>query len=534
MARRAIVSLLALAALAAPATAAAAPSTVARDSGKLRLDDLSGATNDLVVTETATDVVFEDTAGLTAGAYCVQNGATRVVCAKHFSITGLLLFLGGGDDTARNDTTLGEEAYGGAGNDTITGGSADDVLTGSEDADTLNGRGGENFLFGSFGDDTLVSDPAGQDNMRGDSGADQISYSDRNGPVTVRLNGSGDNGQPGEGDVLWPDLERIVGTPYADTLVATSAAQAVRIDAGAGDDYLQGGPFGDDLNGEAGRDRVSYSDRSQPVVATLDDNPDGVAGENDAVTRDVESLRGGSGNDKLYGNGIAGNTLDGLGGDDLLEPKIGAGDRVIGGSGSDTVSYQYVTVAVTVKLDGHANDGVPGDAHLVYPDVENAFGGHGNDTLIGNAGPNRMNGYRGDDYLDGGAGTDDLSGFLGVDRVTYELAPGPVTLSLDNQPNDGAPGEADNVHSDVETIRGSNYADTLTGNSLANTLKGMGGNDLLKPLGGADVAEAGEGDDSILVDDGVADSVLCGGGTDTVDRDQFDSLNANCENADAL
>jgi hypothetical protein len=136
-------------------------------------------------------------------------------------------------------------------------------------------------------------------------------------------------------------------------------------------------------------------------------------------------------------------------------------------------------------------------------------GGAGADTLDGRAGP---------DQLEGGPDGDDLHGGADVDRVSYpEDAAQRVTL--DDLADDGAPGEHDNVHSDVENVAGGPGGDTLIGGAGANTLDGGTGDDEVRGGGGADTLLGGAGNDAILARDGVKDAVDCGadGGTATVD-----------------
>ena len=58
-------------------------------------------------------------------------------------------------------------------------------------------------------------------------------------------------------------------------------------------------------------------------------------------------------------------------GNDTLEGDAGT-DDLWGDGGSDTASYVDHTVAVTVTLDGLANDGSSGENDHIEADVENA------------------------------------------------------------------------------------------------------------------------------------------------------------------
>jgi hypothetical protein len=132
---------------------------------------------------------------------------------------------------------------------------------------------------------------------------------------------------------------------------------------------------GDELDGGAGRDTVSYILRDFAVHVDLaDPAPDGAPGEGD-VLRGIEDLRGGEGGDRLYGdagpNRLLGedgaDELRGRGGDDFLalgtrglapfgeradggagddDVRAGSGGRVVGGSGDDVLRGARDTKAV--------------------------------------------------------------------------------------------------------------------------------------------------------------------------------------------
>ncbi len=126
---------------------------------------------------------------------------------------------------------------------------------------------------------------------------------------------------------------------------------------GDGADVLDGGPGADDMRGGGGkRDTVTYADRTGPVVVGkwpdgrdgtpgTDADEDGVEeipGEGDTVHPDVEIVRGGRGNDELYGT-PADNELYGGAGDDYLDGGSAAfyandgEDLLDGGTGADWI-----------------------------------------------------------------------------------------------------------------------------------------------------------------------------------------------------
>ncbi|AVE07951.1 metalloprotease [Pseudomonas palleroniana] len=80
------------------------------------------------------------------------------------------------------------------------------------------------------------------------------------------------------------------------------------------------------------------------------------------------------------------------------------------GAGNDTLDFSGFAHNQNINLDAEAFSdvgGLRGNVSIAKGVViENAIGGHGDDTLKGNAGDNRLKGGRGSDKLRGGAGSD--------------------------------------------------------------------------------------------------------------------------------
>jgi len=150
------------------------------------------------------------------------------------------------------------------------------------------------------------------------------------------------------------------------------------------------------------------------------------------------------------------------------------------------------------------------------------------DTIYGRGGNDTIAGGAGNDTLDGGTGADDLRGDAGQDAATYPAATAPVRVTLDDEADDGAAGEGDNVHGDVEDVYGGRGADVLTGSVTANTLDGGAGNDTLVGGAGVDGLYGGDGDDTLNARDDGPDTVDCGAGTDTFIVDKDDVV-SGCE-----
>lgn len=231
----------------------------------------------------------------------------------------------------------------------------------------------------------------------------------------------------------------------------------------------------------------------------------------------ADKLTGGAGADELRGGAGLDEMRGGDNRDDLLD--CGNDDDLLLGEGGDDV----------LQTCGG------GSKQLI--------GGPGDDFLSGNVGSGRVD-------LVGGDGQDE--GFLFAQSMSAWVG---VSVSLDDQPNDGAAGGTSNMRSDVEDILTAGGSDTITASPGPNTIRsdvssngyGFGaalppGNDTIDPGGGADHVYAGGGDDTIMARDEAADAVNCGSNfaspfapglppvdSDTVTADAVDTF-VSCEN----
>ena len=238
------------------------------------------------------------------------------------------------------------------------------------------------------------------------------------------------------------------------------------------------------------------------------------------TTATPATITGSDGNDNLLGSsgadvliGCAGNdSLDGGGGADVLADTFfncaGSGndtfdggtgpDSILGGPGTDTVTYAGRAAPVFVTLDGTANDGEAGEGDSVSSDVENVTGGSGGDELSGGPGDNTLNGGAGDDVIVGEASPD----------------------------SDGPGGN--------DTILGGSGDDALNGGDGNNLILGQDGADMVQGGSGTDNIDLGNGDDQVDALDGVLDSVNCGTGDDSGQADTSDAVSPTCERVDKL
>lgn len=203
--------------------------------------------------------------------------------------------------------------------------------------------------------------------------------------------------------------------------------------------------------------------------------------------------------------------------------------------GTDTVDMSGFADAQVIDLRQGASSDVLGgrlNMGIAYGTVvERAFGGSGNDAIVGNASNNLLRGNNGSDILiggsgndtlDGGAGADTLNGGLGRDAMTGGAANDTYVVdnALDRINEVAGGGTGDRVTASVSFslaldddieflsttsaagtqalhLTGNNLAQSITGNAGGNNLAGLGGNDHLFGLGGADHLDGGAGNDTL-------------------------------------
>ena len=211
-------------------------------------------------------------------------------------------------------------------------------------------------------------------------------------------------------DFAWVDVDvPVTGSAGdgSDFLVGGFAAD--QLDGGPGDDGLLGGMGSDRLTGGDGNDEL-LGDYGESVRGP--EMEEGIELPSRARRSTGVTLRARADEDESSPGQP--DVLDGGAGDDRLSGDGGT-DTLAGGPGVDRALYTRMA-AVTVTLDGVANDGSGAESENVGGDMEGAVTGSGADVLRGNAGANVFTAGTGDDDLDGGAGEDTLVGLEGDDR----------------------------------------------------------------------------------------------------------------------
>ena len=404
------------------------------------LDERGGVFGTSASAATGPGVVIALGTGTDAVKYIGTSGADRVVIgAAGLSINSdprLDIALAGPAALTVN-LDDGDDQLSGAG-DVVTGAAYPAALTlyGGAGNDTVRGGAGADTIYGGDGDDTFVGGPVpdGADLLVGGPGRDIADYAARTASLAISLDGLANDGGAGELDNVGSDVEVVRGGTANDTLTGGGAVD--ELDGGPGDDLLVTGSGADTFDGGPGLDTVSYAARSASQSIFIDGNADsGGPGEHDRILLTVENVIGGAGDDSIIGSALA-NTLDGGPGDDTIDGGAGddrligglGADHLAGGPGTDTVDYSARTAAVLVVLDGVTASGEAGEGDRLAQDIENAVGGAGDDTLVGNASDNQLEGGPGADSLSGLAGDDILDGGPGADALDCGAGEGDIAL----------------------------------------------------------------------------------------------------------
>jgi hypothetical protein len=371
---------------AAPAHGSTA--TADRATGALSVTAAIGETN--VITVRADDnagrIQVTDQQGITPGPGCRReelDAETTVECEIGEENPAITVTTNDLSDTVTLDPTLGV-AYtalleAGAGQDFLTGGPGSDTLKGDADCDAINGEGGADVVFGGGDDDARIDDdrepgfrvPDCEGGLRGGGGADTIRGEGGNdllagGSEADLLYGGADaelTASATGGDCGCPIFLReagLFGGPGADELYGGHDVDA--LSGEEGDDWMDGGSFGDRFQGGDGSDTVDYSSRTAGVHADTDTfftPDDGEAGEGDSIFGDVENFVGGAGPDTLTGDGSA-NSLVGNAGTDTLNARGGGADTLNCGLDTDTGTADGMDTLFACEFPADTDaDGVP-------------------------------------------------------------------------------------------------------------------------------------------------------------------------------
>ena len=311
---------------------------------------------------------------------------------------------------------------------------------------------------------------------------------------------------------------------------------------------------------DAGFDLADYSLRTAAVTADLDGAADdGETVEADNVKPDVEEIDGGS---------VQMMSLTGNNGVNVIEPPRTAttcsiraaarASRLIGGLGADTVTYAARTAAVSVDLDGVANDGEPGELDLIETNIENLTGSTSNDGL-----GHPVQAARTSSTEQGQATTSSTAAWATTccsagpesTRPTTRPAPPRSRRNPDGVSNNRQSGEHDDVETDVEgpdrrsgqrRPHGLDGAPTSsaaveavttcwTASRATTPSTAVRGPISSRVAPGSTCSRAARATTRLRARDGAsADQVRCAGDTDVATLDGIDDAATDCETRDRL
>jgi Ca2+-binding RTX toxin-like protein len=380
--------------------------------------------------------------------------------------------------------------FGGTGNDNISGSStAAAVITayGEQGQDTLQGGAAADMLFGGDDSDTFVWNPGGNnDSMEGGSGTDALIAFGTSGVDCFHLSPDGTYANrlrlevdvtgnlPLSGSLLGADIDHVslIGGAAADFFEISSmiptTVSLVDIDMGA----------------DVG---------TQDIALVRTSNAGSVVTATPSATNANVDVNGLSALIRLYNTNTA----------DLL--------AIQGGYGNDQISVAPQTLAlISVQVDGGGGNDLISGTSLAY-------GGDGDDTLIGTAGPDTLLGGLGNDSLSGLAGNDLLLGDAQAVGIGNGFVCGAAAIT---PPFAILPYSADGGN---DTVRGGDGNDLINGGAAEDMLYGDNGDDRLGFLPQASNAILPSdfdepGDDTISGGRGL-DSVFAAAGDDTITGD---------------
>ena len=461
---------------------------------------------DRVIFNTTTEQLFYDADGNGSGAAVLiatlQSGAS-------LAATDIVVENGGSSGG-------GQTINGTSGNDTLAGGTGEDTINGLAGDDSIDGGDGNDSILGGDGNDRIDGDTVGFDGAPGNDYID---------------GGAGN-------DV-------IQGWKGDDTLIGGSGNDAFRIDS-ASTDFSSNPPGSDSIDGGAGIDVIRFGtfEVSSTGAVTIDlaagtysiaDN--GGSG----IVLNVENVFGSAADDWIMGtnaaNGLDGHfgndTIEGLGGDDVLGMSEGGAALLLGGAGNDTISVES---GEHTLVGGEGNDVLTGGDHEVWgsevdnflfdvapgaanADVLERFEA-GTDKIVldgqvhADAGPSGNFSFTDPRFFANSTGTASDTN----QRVIYNTTTGELWYDADGS-NAGAAALIATLEG-APLLRDTDIAVVNSG----SVMNGTSGDDTLIGTSGDDTIDGGAGNDSLAGNDG-SDLLLGGDGNDTLNA-WFDDFNA--------
>ena len=446
-------------------------------------------------------------------------------------------------------SSIANELFGFAGDDTISGLQGNDLLIGDfgDPRQSDGGPGGNDTLIGGAGNDTLQGGD-GEDLLQG--GADNDSLEGGDGNDTLQ-GGAGDDellsgGAPQTAAAAFAGVDLLIGGDGNDRLVSQGGQSILR--GGQGNDTIEvndAGLFWDwaraDYASSPGNIIVNFT--ATPIFFgnfTIDANQvfDGF-GTIDDVSG-VHVVRDGAGDDTFA---IDQNFFTNSFGS-FLEVRLSGGDDQVTftNPGTARVSYQNADGGVLIDMDPDGNLQTQVTTAVDFGNPPGTF--IGTDTITG---ANQARGSSFDDQIfgtdrtdlqerfRGSDGSDFIDGRGGADRIDHFDSPAGIIVDLSQGlVLDDGYGNEDTV-TGIENVAGGVFDDQITGDDGANAIFGFAGSDTIFGLGGNDNLvgdfididfDNGGPPGNDTIDGGLGIDTLDGGGGDDVLRggDNYDTL----------
>lgn len=302
------------------------------------------------------------TTATSAGDFCLASFAAAhggLVSLSNLDLDGYTTSLTlTGDSTgavAIDGMTLPGSTTTGSGNDSIDGGAGNDTILGNGGDDTIRAGEGDDSVLGGEGADSIFGFE-GSDTVDGGDGDDYINTRTSVGtgvPDTEYVHPSDSNyTYPADTDPN-NDRDSVLGGAGNDTILTGDDADTIDggdgadvIDAGFDDDIVSGGLGADSIQGADGADTIDGGDGDDVIYGGVDPlDPTYAEAQNYEIadvdgdtntTSNSDSLVGGAGNDRIYGQDDS-DTLEGGLGNDTLDGGID-NDTLIGGAGDDQLT----------------------------------------------------------------------------------------------------------------------------------------------------------------------------------------------------
>lgn len=264
---------------------------------------------------------------------------------------------------------------------------------------------------------------------------------------------------------------------------------------------------------------TGFTDTEQYSVMSYDDTPWGGVSAQSYMLYDIAALQ------QIYGANTDYNA-----GRNIYKLDADAAYTIWDGGGIDMLDGRHLSSDLTLRLTAgefsSANAGITDHFAIAYgTTIENAYGGTGDDLIIGNDVANRLQGGAGDDTLLGAGGDDILVGEAGADNLDGEAG---------NDRLYGGDGD--------DTLAGGTGNDLLLGNDDSDTLYGDNGDDHLYGGKGDDTIYGGDDNDRLFGETGVDilygeagnDRLYAAHGNDTLYGDDGDDLIYGQQDNDTL